>query len=315
MINGYMAAVITLLCWTVSNFVLARLTRLVDPGVLNKAALFCSIFLLGLMVCVVDGLLPWQLFTIPTPSNWLWLGLSGILGKSIGDYCGFCAMRILGVRRRSMVSTTGPGFTWLWGLIILDETLNGTGLAAMGITMLFLFLLINSTAEKKEVLNDRFGMPLPGLGFGLAAAALTGLAFILSKLTFLEPQTRISAFHGTWIRVIAAFVAIGMVDVLRRKPVVVLKPFITHAEKGVLLLLTILFGSMLGLSFSLVAITTLHATVAYSIFSMLPVTVMLVNIVFLKQKISGKSLLYSVSAIAGVLILIWRRELADWHGH
>src|SRR4051812_30042849 len=106
--TGYLAAFATLFSWTISNFALAKLTRLADPFVLNKATLFFSIFLLGALVCVLDGLWPWQLFTAPNASNWLWLGISGILGKSVGDYFGFLAMRILGVRRRTMITSLGP---------------------------------------------------------------------------------------------------------------------------------------------------------------------------------------------------------------
>lgn len=89
--TGYLAAFATLFAWTISSFVLAKLSRLADPSILNKAVLFFSIFLLGSLVCILDHLTPWQLFTGANASNWFWLGLSGILGKSIGDYCGFCS--------------------------------------------------------------------------------------------------------------------------------------------------------------------------------------------------------------------------------
>lgn len=307
--TGYLAAFATLFCWTISSFVLAKLTRLVEPFVLNKAALFFSIFLLGLLVCILDGIAPWQLFTLPDSSNWMWLGLSGILGKSIGDYCGFCSMRILGVRRRSMISTLGPGFTWLFGLIILNEQMNWLGVAAMLFTIISLLLLINSTAEKDEVKKERFGLPLPGLLFGIAAAALTGLAFIFSKITFIETGRKISEFHGTWIRILIAFLAIILVDIFRGNHEGFIKQFVTNKQKGVLLFFTILFGAVLGLSFSLIAITRMNAATAYTIFAMLPVSVILVSVIFYKKRITPKSWFYSILAIAGVLILVWRDYL------
>jgi drug/metabolite transporter (DMT)-like permease len=304
--TGYLAALGTLFAWTISNFVLAKLTRLVEPSILNRAALFFSIFLLGLLVCIVDGLAPWQLFSVPNSSNWLWLGLSGILGKSIGDYCGFCSMRILGVRRRSMISTLGPGFTWLFGLIILNEKMNWVGVAAMLLTIISILLLINSSTEKEEVKKEKFGLPLPGLLFGIAAAALTGLAFILSKKTFIETGREISEFHGTWIRIMVAFLAIMLVDTMRNKHTDFIKPFLYNKQKGVLLFFTILFGAVLGLSFSLIAITRMNAASAYTIFSMLPVSVILVSVILYKKKISMQSWLYSILAIAGVMLLVWR---------
>ncbi len=310
--TGYLAAFATLFSWTISTFALARLSRLVDPLVLNKAVLFFSIFLLGILVCVLDNLSPWELFTIPTESNWLWLGLSGILGKSIGDYCGFCSMRILGARRRSMITTLGPGFTWLFGWMILSEEMNWLGMVAMLVTITSLLFLINSTAEKNEIKSEKFGLPLPGLLYGIAAAALTGFAFILSKKTFIEPGTTVSVFHATWIRILIAFLFIILIDTVRNKHDSFIKPFVAGREKGYLLFLTILFGAVLGLSFSLMAIARMNAAVAYTIFAMLPVSVIAVNVIFYKKKIPLKSWLYSLLAIIGVIILVWRERLIEY---
>ena len=310
--TGYLAAFATLFSWTISTFALARLSRLVDPFTLNKAALFFSIFLLGSLVCILDHLTPWDLFTLPNLSNWFWLGLSGILGKSIGDYCGFCSMRILGARRRSMISTTGPGFTWLFGWMILSEEMNWLGVVAMLLTITSLLFLINSTAEKNEVKSEKFGLPIPGLLYGIAAAALTGLAFILSKKTFVEPETKLSAFHATWIRIIIAFLFILLVDIIRNKHDAFIKPFVTEREKSLLLLITIVFGAVLGLSFSLMAITKMNAAVAYTIFAMLPVSVIAVTVIFYQKKISLKSWGYSIAAIVGVVVLVWRERLVGY---
>ena len=312
MITGYIAAFATLFAWTISTFVLAKLTRLQDAYTLNKAALFFSIFLLGLLVCILDGLAPWQLFTLPGSSNWLWLGISGILGKSAGDYCGFCALRILGARRRSMITTLGPGFTWLCGLFILNESMNWLGIAAMLFTVVFLLLLINNSAEKSEVKKENFGAPLTGLLFGIAAAALTGLAFILSKKTFIETGNNISAFHATWIRIITAFSALMIFDTLNNNHTNFIKPFLVDKQKALLLFAAVLFGAVLGLSFSLIAITKMNAAAAYTIFSLLPVSVIVVSVIFFKKKISLLSWLYSMLAVAGVMVLVWREDLIKY---
>jgi len=312
MSTGHLAALATLFSWTISTFVLAKLTRLVEPSLLNKATLFFSTFILGIFVCIVDGISPIQLFTLPDSSKWIWLGLSGILGKSLGDYFGYGAMRILGARRRSMIGTMGPGFTWFFGLLILNEKMNWVGMLAMLITITSLLLLINSTAEKEEIKNDKFGLPVQGLLLGLAAVSLTGLAFILSKLSYEEGGRTISEFHGTWIRIIVAFAALLLVDTLRNKNTDFIKPFLFDKQKGGLLFLTILFGAVLGLSFSLMAITRMNAAVAYTIFAMLPVTVILVSVIVFKKKIAALSWFYSALAIAGVLALVWRDALIKY---
>lgn len=306
MTTGYVAALLTLFCWTISIFVLAKLCRLEGSYRLNKAVLFFSIFLLGLLVCVLDGLAPWELFTVPDLSHWLWLGVSGILGKSLGDYLGFRAMRILGARRRSMITTLSPGFTWLFGLIILNETMNWLGVASMLLTIVSLLLLVNTTAEKNEVKKENYGLPIPGLLYGIGGAALTGLAFILSKMTMIKNEISLSAFHGTWIRILVAFLALMIFDLVRSKPTGFVKQFLFDKQKAMLLFWVILFNTVLGLSFSLMAITRMNAAEAYTIFSLVPVTVILVSVIVYKKKISLQSWFYSILAIAGVMLLVWR---------
>ena len=303
--SGYLFAFATLVSWTVSTFVLAKLSRMEGPATINKAALFFSTFLLGAVVCVVDGLAPWELFTRPNRINWIWLGISGIIGKSIGDYFSYKTLRILGARRRTMITTLSPGFALLFGFIILNETMNGVGIAAMFLTIISLLLLINSHAEKEEVKKEKYGLPVPGLLFGIAASALTGFAFILSKKAFADTGRNISEFHGTWIRIVIAFVALLSFDAGRNKQTSFIKPFL-NKQKGGLLFVGILFGAVLGLSFSLMAITRINTAVAFTIFALLPVSIMLVSAIMYQKKITGKSCLYSLLAVTGAMILIWR---------
>ncbi|MEP7317702.1 MAG: DMT family transporter [Panacibacter sp.] len=309
MSTAYLAAFATLFAWTISIFVFAKLSRLEDVYILNKAVLFFSIFLLGVLVCVLDGLTPWELFMLPNSSNWLWLGISGIIGKSIGDYFGYSALRILGARRRSMITTLTPGFTWLFGLIILNESMNWLGIAAMLLTIVSLLLFINNSSEKNEVKKENYGLPIPGLLFGIGGAALTGLAFILSKMTIIGNDTNLSAFHGTWIRIIVAFLALMLFDFVRNKPAGFIKQFLFNKQKALLLFFGILFNTVLGLSFSLMAITQMNAAEAYTIFSLVPVTVILVSVFVYKKNISLRSWFYSILAIAGVILLVWRDSL------
>lgn len=308
--TGYLAAFGTLLSWTVSAFIFGKLTRLTEPGLLNKAILFFSIFLLGIVVCVMDRINPIELFSLPNQSNWLWLGLSGIIGKSLGDYCGLSCLRILGPRRRYMISTLTPGFTLLFGFIILGEKINAIGMAGMFITILSLFLLLNSQTEKAEVKLEKFGNHVWGIFMGLCGAALTAVAFIIAKKGMVQSETSISEFHGTWIRVIVAFIVLFVVDLFLKRNKDFVTGIITNRQKAILLFWGIVFGVILGLSLSLVAITRLEVAVAYTIFSVVPLTVILASVIFFRKKIPWQSWIYSLMAIAGVIVLVWKDWLA-----
>ncbi len=312
MSTGYLAALGTLFAWTISAFVFEKLSRLVDPKIVNKAVLFFATFLLGMVVCIIDGLKPSELLSVPSSSNWLWLGISGILGKSVGDYCGYSAMRILGARRRTMIATLTPGFVLLFGFLILNETMNWLGILAMVITLISLLILINNTAEKEEVRKENFGLPITGLLLGLAGAALTGVAFVLAKKTIIEPGNGISKFHATWIRVIVAFLALALFDFVSNKRTDFIRLFIVDRRKAVLLFLGILFGTVLGLSFSLIAIADMNTAMADTIVSLVPIAVLVISVVVYKKKISVQSWLYSILAVAGVMVMVWSKILIKY---
>ncbi|MBK6292861.1 MAG: hypothetical protein IPF59_14135 [Ignavibacteria bacterium] len=52
------------------------------------------------LACFTMQVWPWALITESGPGQWLWLGISGVVGLSIGDLFGFTSLRILGARRQ-----------------------------------------------------------------------------------------------------------------------------------------------------------------------------------------------------------------------
>jgi drug/metabolite transporter (DMT)-like permease len=56
----------------------------------------------------------------------------------------------------------------------------------------------------------------------------------------------------------------------------------------------------------------MNAAVAYTIFSLLPVSVILVSVIFYKKKITLQSWLYSLLAVGGVMLLVWSEPLIKY---
>jgi drug/metabolite transporter (DMT)-like permease len=191
---------------------------------------------------------------------------------------------------------------------MLQEYINPWGIIGMFLTIISLLLLLHNQAEKEEVKQENFGEFRRGALMGLLGAALTALAFIFSKKTFVETGHHISEFHGTWIRIIVAFGAMWLIDVVRNKNQNFIGEIIKSRQKSVLLFSAILFGSILGLSFSLMAITRMEVAVAYTIFSMVPLAVILVSVIVFRKKLPLINWLWSLLAIAGAIILVWSKR-------
>lgn len=305
----YIYALITLLSWTISIFINAKLSRLETAWTLNKAILFVSIVILGIVVFIKDRLNFAELFTLPTYSEWILLATSGVIGKSLGDYCALSCIRILGARRRSVITTLTPGFVLIASYFILKENINIIGSAGVLITGLSLVLLINSSTEKEEVIKENFGSIQIGFLMGISAALFTALAFVISKKSFTRELQPVSEFHATWIRVFSAFLFNAVIDLFKPHTSFAFLSAITNPVKFRLILLNTFFYTVLGLSFSLMAITRMNVTTAVMIFNLTPVTVTIASLIFLKKKISLLSWTYSILAVIGALLVIYRGSI------
>ena len=70
------------------------------------------------------------------------------------------------------------------------------------------------------------------------------------------------------------------------------------------------FGPVIGVCLSMLSVSLLHVSVAQTIFSLVPVFVLPLAFLFYKEPITLKSLSGALISVSGVMILIWRDELA-----
>ena len=99
MMLGYLAAFGTLFSWSGGTLDFLHASRMIQPSLLNRTRLLLAVLSTGTITIIVSGILPWELITSVNWSNWLWLGASGLVGLTIGDFFGFTSLRILGARR------------------------------------------------------------------------------------------------------------------------------------------------------------------------------------------------------------------------
>jgi drug/metabolite transporter (DMT)-like permease len=69
-----------------------------------------------------------------------------------------------------------------------------------------------------------------------------------------------------------------------------------------------ILGPICGVSCSLLAIQKIEVAVAQTIFALLPIVVLPVNLLVYKEKITLQSVFACLIAILGVIILIWRNK-------
>lgn len=309
--SGLTAAFATLLCWTVGTFAFTIASKRADPAAVNRVRLFFAALLLSVVVVVFFKVSFVELFTLPTLGEWFWLGLSGIIGLTLGDYFAFTAYSILGSSRTSLFSTFAPVAALLLGMIILGESINGVGIIGMMISTGGIIWFIQSTQKSNDKAIDK-SQVLKGITYAILGAVGQGLGLVCAKkglnITH-DTGTDLSAVHATWIRMGIGTLAAYSIAVFKRNVWTELK-IITSSKSIITPLLTgTLFGPVMGVSLSLFAASQIPVGIAQTIFSLLPITVMLAATLSGREKINGPSIIAAVICMVGVFVLVWRDEL------
>lgn len=304
MFLGLLAACTTLLSWSVGTLTFLKASRLMDPGLMNRARLGLAVIVTFIIACVTAQLWPWELVAKTSGTSWVWLGLSGLVGLAIGDLFGFTSLRILGARRQSVIGTTAPAAAAIIGLVVLGEDLSISDVAGTGLTISGVMVAMNTPDEREEVHSEGFGSYSVGILLAIGGAVCQGAGLVLAKKGMQGHGADIAPIHATFLRMIVGFLATYVIDVVRRAPHRPLREAFTHKEARSAMVLGTFFGPIVGVTMSLIAAKNLEVAVAQTIFSLVPFVVMLIMRVFYAQQIPARSIVGAIISVIGVVILV-----------
>jgi drug/metabolite transporter (DMT)-like permease len=308
-LTGFLAAFLTLFCWTIGTFSFTKASKLYSPNSVNRVRLLYACILLSIITCFFVKINPIQLFTKPALMQWVWLGISGIVGLSIGDFFAFTAFKLIGSSKTSLFNSFAPAAALVGGYFLLNEQINVIGMIGMIVSVLgvFLFIKINSDSG-----NQKLDSPAKGLLFAFLGAVCQGIGLVFAKmgLSFNDfNQELISPIHATWIRLFVATVFIYFTGFYKRGLWQELKDISTQKTLLKPIVIGTFFGPVLGVTMSLFAASILEVSLAQTIFSFLPISVIAFSFFLNSESIKLKSIFVALLSICGVFILMWRAEL------
>jgi len=191
-----------------------------------------------------------------------------------------------------LMMTAVPIFSVFLGWLFLNEKLNLWQLTAIGITTISIAFVIEDKRNNSKLrINNLFKGTLFGIGGALGQA----IGLLFSKRGMLEGTNPISA---NLIRVLAATIAISLFLLIKRK---FFKDFNKMREKGIAPRIVggAVFGPVIGVLLSLVAILHTHIGIASTLMSMSPVILIPISRIIYKEHITFKTILWTSVAIAG----------------
>lgn len=311
---GIIFALLTTLSWSIGIFPFTEASRRLGLNSLNHFRLLLATVLLFIMCLLTNATLFFHLFSINYLNAWLWFGLSGIIGLAIGDYFFFGLYAIMGARIGSIFTTLSPAAALLTSRLFIDERINSIGIIGIGITIVGV-LIINLNKKDESHLVLTHGSKLKGILYGILAAFCQGIGLVLAKKGFMsmkEEVLEMNPVHATFIRMFISILLLSVVTILSGNINKVLFPLLINKKGGIKHAIAgTFFGPVIGVCLSLYTITLIEATVAQTIFSLVPMAAVFIAFLIYNEKLSVASVLSALISVLGVIILIWRNELKE----
>jgi drug/metabolite transporter (DMT)-like permease len=289
--TGELFALATALCWTVTALSFESAGKRVGSLAVNLIRLLMALVLITIYTSIVRGT-AWP--SDATPEQWMYLGLSGLVGFVIGDLFLFQAFVVVGARIAMLVYSSVPILTALLGWVFLGENL--TLLQIFGITLTVSG--IGVVVLDREEGGGRPKHIVAGAVLALLGALGQAVGLILSK----AGVGNYDAFAGNQIRIYAGVVGFIIVFFfLRRWP----KFFAAFRDRNAMgkISLGAVFGPFLGVSFSLLAVKFTLAGVAATIIALVPVLIIPPAVIINKEKVNWKEVAGALVAVSGVAIM------------
>jgi drug/metabolite transporter (DMT)-like permease len=291
---GEIAGLATSFFFAMTAFIFSKTGRMVGSQVTNRLRLlFALVYLLILNLILFGEPLPFSVGS----SRWMWLGLSGIIGLSLGDAFLFQSYVYAGTRIGILLLSLAPIFGSLFAWIFFGETL--TALQIMGI-VLALAGIGWVVMSHEETAGTPHGHTRRGVFFGVLAGLGQAVGLVLSKQGMTGD---FSPFQANAIRMLAAAIFIWLWAVAEGQAGSTIETIRKQPKALGLLALGAVVGPVLGVSASLLAVQHAEVGVASTLMALSPVIVLPISYFIFKEKVGWQGVAGTLLAIVGVAVL------------
>jgi len=303
---GEIISLTVAISWTVTALYADKASHRLGSTTTNVLRLLFASVLLALILWVSIGY-PYPVYA--DGKAWAWLAASALVGYVFGDFCLFNCYLSIGARFGQLFMTLAPPMAAIAGWAILGESLSWKSMLAMAVTLSGIAISILAKGEGRHV---HLTLPLKGILLGLGAGLGQGVGLVLSKVgmahyaTLIPPDApaamdTLLPFASTMIRAIvggAGFLAL----IAMQKKTGELKTA-THDKKGlVYVLILTLFGPVIGVSLSLMAVRYTSAGIASTLMALTPVFILVPYAFIYHQRIKAREILGVIVSMTGVAL-------------
>ena len=292
---GEIAALFTSFCWTLSALGFTKSTRQFGSIITNRVRV-----LLALMALILINAI---LYAQPIPLHaggwrWAWLGISGMIGLALGDTFLFLAYGEIGARLGLLLLSLAPVFGAAIAWIFFGQALSVVQIVGIFITLGGISWVVLVRPDP----SDSTAIRVTGRGvfFGVMAALGQAVGLVLSQ----QGMTgSFSPFAGTLIRMLAAAATLWLVTAFQRQVGATVTAVRSHPSALGWTAFGALFGPVIGVSASLLAVQYTSIGVASTLMALPPVIMLPISWLVFKERFGWQAVAGTLLAIAGVALL------------
>lgn len=291
---GEIAGLATSFFFALTSLIFAASGRMVGSQVTNRIRLILALlYLIILNLILFREPLPFS----AEPSRWIWLGLSGVIGLSLGDAFYFQSLVSVGPRLGSLLLSLAPIFGSIIAWVFFGEILTALQITGIALALAGIGWVVVSHREPPDTPH---GHTQRGVFFGVLAGLGQAIGLVLSKQGMFG---EFSPFQANAIRMLAATVFIWIWAAIQGEAGVTFKSMREKPQALRLIALGALVGPLLGVSSSLFAVQHTEVGVASTLMALPPVIVLPISYFVYKEKFGWQAVAGTVLAIAGVAVL------------
>ena len=303
---GEILSLIVALCWTVTALFADKASHRIGSLSANVLRLSMAIVFLAALLWITVGR-PYPVYA--SGQVWFWLALSALVGYVFGDWCLFNCYLSIGARFGQLFMTLAPPMAAIAGWAILRETLTWKSCLAMVVTLCGIAISILSRGGGHKV---QLTLPLKGVLLGLGAGIGQGVGLVLSKVGLqhyadaipMDAPARMAEmlpFASTMIRAVVG--ASGFLALMAlQKDLPRLRAAVKDRTGMGYALIVTLFGPVLGVSLSLMAVQYTGAGIASTLMALSPVFILIPYALIYRQRIKFRELLGVMVSMTGVAL-------------
>jgi len=293
--GGEIAALGAALGFTFTGVFFTLAGRSVSAPLINRTRLLLAVLLvIGLHWLIQGQLLPQDVEL----SRWGWLGLSGIIGLSLGDGSLFQALILIGPRLSSLIMALAPVIATLLAWIFLGETLSGQELLGIALVIGGILSVVADRAGNGRQASLRAYMI--GLLFALGGATGQAAGAVTSKIGLADNFSPLSAHL---MRLLVATVAIWVFATIRGHGTMSFRTLNANRRAARFIGMGTLFGPTIGVWLSLIAFQEIPVGVASTLVGLTPIFMIPIARIVFKESITFRAIIGTVVAVLGTTLL------------